>query len=517
MRPTGYISQIVHGVESAGDRDVIVAGPHGITGEHLLRRCSALSRALADQGLRAGDTVAYLHGNTIDAVVTRLAVQALGACYAGLRPFFSTAEKLKFLVEGRPTLFLFDPDQSDEAVSLCAQSGISRALSVGVSDFGENLVEIAARKPDAPMPCVRRDDALSMVTFSSGSTGEPKGIAHTFASSAGFLDNARHMYGPGPWRFLVAIPLSDLGGEIVQWTLAVGGTAVLLDDFRADEVARTLGSERITHFFGSPSMVHALVHEPGLRDADLSHLRLVVYGGAPSSPSRTADAVSALGPVLMHNYGMQEAGFISYLSQSDHIRAGRYLLNSVGRPLPDVEIAVRDPEGGELPPGSIGEVCLRSTTLMAGYWQRPDLTAQVLRDGWFLTGDLGRVDDEGYLYLVDRVKDIIIVDAYNVYPQQVEQVLTAHPDVAQAVVVGLPDPDTGESVYAAVVPSTEVPAGRAVAFAAELSAAVRETLGSVQEPTRIDLLTSLPLTPRGKPDKTAIRGQAADRAASPRI
>ena len=508
MSTMGYVSRIVHGVESAGTGDVVVAGAHRITGEQFLRRTSAVSRALADHGLGPRDTVAYLHGNSAEAVIVRLAAQALGACYVGLRPFFSTGEKLKFLLEGRPALFVFDPDQRDEAESLCARAGISRALSVGASEFGENVLDLADGKPDAPLECSQPDDGLSLVTFSSGSTGEPKGIAHTFASASGFLDNALHMYGPGPWRFLVAIPLSDLGGEIVQWTLAAGGTAVLMDDFRADEVAEVLRREHITHFFGSPSMVHALVHAPGLGDAALPDLRLVVYGGAPSSPSRIADAVARLGPVLMHNYGMQEAGFISCLDPSDHVRAGRYLLNSVGRPLPDVEIAIRDAEGRALPTGSIGEVCLRSPTIMAGYWRRPDLTSQVLRAGWFHTGDLGRTDDEGYLYLVDRVKDIIIVDAYNVYPQQVEQVLTAHPAVAQAVVVGLSDPDTGESVYAAVVPSTTVPPERTAALTVELATAVRETLGSVHAPTRVDLLSDLPLTPRGKPDRAAIREQA---------
>ncbi|MFD3685404.1 AMP-binding protein [Nocardiopsis sp. NPDC058631] len=499
-------------MESARTGDVVVAGSRRITGEQLLQRASALARALADQGIEPGKTVAYLHGNSAESVIARLAVQSLGACYVGLRPFFSTGEKLKFLLEGQPELFVFDPDQRDEAASLCSRAGISHALSIGDCDFGENVLDLAEEKPDAPLECSDRDGDISMVTFSSGSTGEPKGIAHTFASASGFLDNARHMYGPGPWRFLVAIPLSDLGGEIVQWTLAGGGTAVLVDDFHAGEVAAILGRERITHFFGSPSMVHALVHDPGLQDAELPDLRLVAYGGAPSSPSRIADAVAALGPVLMHNYGMQEAGFISFLDRTDHVRTERYLLNSVGRPLPGVEIAIRNAEGRELPAGSIGEVCLRSPTIMAGYWRRPDLTSQVLRAGWFHTGDLGRTDDEGYLYLVDRVKDIIIVDAYNVYPQQVEQVLTAHPGVAQAVVVGLPDPDTGESVYAAVVPSVPVPAGRTAEFTAELTAAVRETLGSVHQPTRVDLLSSMPLTPRGKPDKAAIRGQAAGAA-----
>ncbi len=516
MSPVGYVSRIVRGLESIGTKEAVVLDGHRVSGEQVLRRGSALAGALADQGLGRGDSVAYLHGNSIESVAVRLAVQALGACYVGLRPFFATGEKLKFLVEGRPTLFLFDPDQSDEAALLCSRSGISRAFSVGASDFGENLLALADGRPDAPLDCADRGDDVSMVTFTSGSTGEPKGITHTFASSSGFFDNALHMYGPGPWRFLVAIPLSDLGGEIVQWTLAGGGTAVLMDDFRADEAVRILGRERITHFFGSPSMVHALVHEPGLRNTRLPDLRLVAYGGAVSSPSRTADAVAGLGPVLMHNYGMQEAGFISFLSRSDHIRAGRYLLNSVGRPLPGVEIAVRDAEGGELPAGEIGEVCVRSATIMAGYRHRPDLTAQVLREGWFRTGDLGRIDDEGYLYLVGRIKDIIIVDAYNVYPQQVEQVLSAHPGVAQATVVGVPDPDTGESVYAAVVPSSEIPAGRTAEFTAGLAAAVRDTLGSVHEPARIDLLASLPLTPRGKPDREALRGRAARTAASPR-
>ncbi|KDN80967.1 hypothetical protein KCH_73200 [Kitasatospora cheerisanensis KCTC 2395] len=279
-----------------------------------------------------------------------------------------------------------------------------------------------------------------------------------------------------------------------------GGTVVLQRSFDPGAVLAAVERERITDLWVLPALLHQLLDHPAIGRTDLSSLRLIMYGGSAASPTRIREALKVFGPVLVGVYGMSEAQLISALSPLEHERIGRNGQLPVGRPIPNVEVAIRSVDGTDLPVGEQGEIHLRSDTIMAGYWKRPDLTAQVLRDGWLNTGDVGYLDEDGYLYLSDRVKDLIIVVGGHVYPSEVEDLLLTHPTVARCAVFGVRDDQETEHVHVAVVP-----APGAQPQLEELRAFVTARKGRIFAPEALHLVDEIPLTPVGKPDKKRLR------------
>jgi len=245
-----------------------------------------------------------------------------------------------------------------------------------------------------------------------------------------------------------------------------------------------------------------MLDDPSQGDDALGSLEVVIYGASPISPARLAQAVGRYGPRFMQLYGQTEApNAITALRRADHDPVAHpERLASCGVPIGPIQVALLDEAGGEVPDGEVGEICVRGPLVMAGYWKRPEETAQAFRHGWLHTGDLARRDAQGFLYIVDRSKDMIVSGGFNVFPREVEDVLTAHPAVAAAGVIGVPDETWGEAVKAVVV----LHAGMHV-DAAELIALVREAKGPVQAPKTVDFVASLPVTGLGKPDKKALR------------
>jgi acyl-coenzyme A synthetase/AMP-(fatty) acid ligase len=243
-----------------------------------------------------------------------------------------------------------------------------------------------------------------------------------------------------------------------------------------------------------------------LRDApiDVGSLRALMVSGSPLSPGRLASAVERLGPVIYHGYGQTEAGSISMVTPGDFALCPARALTSVGRPHPGVEISVRNEQGEPVPTGKTGEIYVRSPSQMALYWAQPEETRDVLRDGWVRTRDLGYRDEQGFIYLTGRTRDVIIVNALVMYAGPIERVLASHPDVAEAYVIGTPDERTGEAIHAFVVPAD----GRAPDHDA-LAALVRAELGEGSVPKTITAVTGVPVNANGKPDKRALLGNAA--------
>ncbi|MBV8932086.1 MAG: AMP-binding protein, partial [Kutzneria sp.] len=298
--------------------------------------------------------------------------------------------------------------------------------------------------------------------------------------------------------FLACTTVAHAAGLIVDMTLIGGGTIVLHERFDPSAVLAAIPRHRVTALFLLPPLLYQLVDHPSLDSTDLSSLSRVVYGGCAAAPSRLARAIDRLGPVLFQFYGQSEAGGISMLTEQDHLRPE--LLSTVGRVMPGVEIAIRDEEGRDLPRGTVGEICVRSAMISGGYWRNPELTAEVWRDGWVHTGDVGHLDDEGYLHLSDRIKDMIIVVGGHVYPTELEDVLLGHPAVAQAAVYGVRDADAVERVHAALVTN---PGHRPEL--AEIQRYVESRLGPMYAPSHIEILDEIPLTDAGKPDKKVLR------------
>jgi acyl-CoA synthetase (AMP-forming)/AMP-acid ligase II len=329
------------------------------------------------------------------------------------------------------------------------------------------------------------------------------------AMVAATLLAAGEMQWPSMPRFLVTTPISHAGGTLVPTVLLLGGTVVLREGFDASTFLDTIRSGRIDSTFVVPTMLGRLLDELDGARADVPSLEQMLYGGAPISLERQLAALQAFGPVLVQSYGQAEApNTIAVLKREEHLADRPDLLRSCGLPYASVRVTIRDALDGEVADGEAGEVCVRGPQLMTGYLGLPEETALALRGGWLRTGDVGFLGPEGHLTLVGRSRDVIVTGGFNVYPNDIEVVLQAHPAVAECVVVGVPDDTWGEAVVAVVVRRN------ASATAEELTALVRERKGPMHAPKRIEFVDALPVTELGKPDRQRVRGrfwEGADR------
>ncbi|MFI9274419.1 class I adenylate-forming enzyme family protein [Kitasatospora sp. NPDC052896] len=366
-----------------------------------------------------------------------------------------------------------------------------------LGDLGPDVLDLSAGDEAAfdPTAVDVLPDRAAVVTYTSGTTGQPKGIAVDFRTRNGFIVAGLRM----KWRsvYLATLPMSHSSGATADDSLASGGSVVLHDGFEAGEVLRAVREHRVSRLLVSPPQLYQLLDHPDLAATDLSALTMLCYTGCPASPERLGEAVKVFGPALVQVYGSSEAGAISMLTPAEHLEAD--LRTTVGRPLAG-EVRIRDPHGHhDLPVGEVGEVCVRSPFAMREYLNDPELTARTVRDGWVHTGDLGRLDEHGYLRLHGRMSDVIKTNGIKVYPTAVENVLLSHPDVVQAAVFGVPDADHVEHLHAAVV----LRAG-GDASSADLREHVAAELSPKQAPAVIDLRTRLPLTGTGKPDRARL-------------
>uniref|UniRef100_UPI00058513A8 AMP-binding protein n=1 Tax=Actinoalloteichus spitiensis TaxID=252394 RepID=UPI00058513A8 len=274
-----YVRRVLSGI--APQDDVLVSGGRSVNGAETHRLVAGMAAVLRRSGVGPGVRVACLHGNTPEAVLLRLAVQWAGGCYVGLRPMFSPGVHAACLEHAAPAVLVHDQPGEQRAAELLRRTSVPRVLSLGPSAHGDDLVALAdAAVAEAPgLPAA--PDRPASLAYTSGTTGSPKGVVHSTTAMSACLDAARAMYGPPPWRFLVAIPLSDLGGELAQWVLASGGVVVLREDLDPLATLTLLERERITHLFTAPSSLYQLAEHPDLDRFDLSALRLAVYGGAP--------------------------------------------------------------------------------------------------------------------------------------------------------------------------------------------------------------------------------------------
>ena len=304
---------------------------------------------------------------------------------------------------------------------------------------------------------------------------------------------------------LAAAPMTHTAGLLSLAATARGGTVVVLPKANPEAVLDAIEQYGVTDLFLPPTVIYRLLEVLQESPRELSSLRYVIYGAAPMSVEKLRQALTAIGPVMMELYGQMEApASVTFLRPDEHFVDGAIApdarLSSCGRPYPLVEVEVRDDDGTALPPGTPGEICVRGDLVMKGYYKNPEQTRLAIRDGWLHTGDIGLFDDEGYLHLTDRRRDLIISGGFNVYPSEVEQVIWGHPAVRDCAVVGSPHPDWGEAVTAVV----ELNENCSVTEQ-ELIALCKQELGSIRAPKAVHLVPSLPRSVNGKVLKKTIR------------
>ena len=484
-----------------------------ISGRELADEASRYAQALALLDLEPDARVGLLSRNRPEVVHVLNGLIFAGLCLVPLHPMGSVEDFVYIVQDCGIECLIFDA-QAYEAVAaelLRRCPGIRIALALGSSAVAPDLIARAAAQTAAPLVAPGGDpEAIERISYSGGTTGVPKGIllsrramAHTWLT--------QHMEWDWPEtvRSLVCTPLSHTGAAMIVPTLLRGGAVLVVDGFEPEKIMRTIERHRVSCVIMVPTMIYSLLDHPRFGAFDLSSLQSIFYGASAISPARLREGIEKLGPVFFQFYGQSEAPLnVTVLKRRDHDPDNLQRLASCGRAPAGARVSLLDDAGLPVPDGTPGEICVQGPMIMSGYVNKPEETAQALAGGWLHTGDIAVRDPDGFLRIVDRKKDMIVTGGFNVYPREVEDVLGAHPAVAQAAVAGVPDPRWGEAVMSMVV----LRDGMTVA-AAELMALVRARKGPVQTPKAILFVDAIPLSGLGKPDKKAVRAILAEHAA----
>jgi fatty-acyl-CoA synthase len=498
------------GIKRFGAKPAVIFDGQEMSYTELVDQARALAAYLSARGVGAGTPVALAMSNRPEFVVADQALIALGAAKVPVNDMLSRQEVAYILrdsgaeivISDEVMLPLVEGDSNDSTRKLILVT-VDDPERRDVRTWAAALSEGEQLPLDAAPPT---SEALGMILYTGGTTGRQKGVVHTQGGLA--INMLAHVIEMGlndDERLLVATPLPHAAGLIAQAGLLRGSTIYLERRFDAAQAIKQIEQHRLTFAFMVPTMIYRLLDAAKGRDADLSSIRTILYGAAPMSRPRLEQGLAMLGPVFMQLYGQSEApDFLTRLTREDHVVDDHRLLNSCGRRALLMDVAVVGEDGRKLPPGEVGEVVGRGPYLMQGYHNLPEETAKALKDGWLHTGDVGWMDTEGYLYLVDRLKDMIISGGMNVYSTEVEQVISRCEGVSQVAVIGVPHEDWGESVVAVIVGIDSESIDEAA-----ITAACRRDLAAYKRPKAFVSVPNLPLTPYGKVDKKALRAQVA--------
>jgi fatty-acyl-CoA synthase/long-chain acyl-CoA synthetase len=493
------------------DRTALHFQGESVTYRELDRRSNAVANALVERGVSVGEPLALLLSNSLSYVVVDMALFKAGAARFALNDMLSPEECEYMLSDARAETVVVDEGFSGTFDSIRdSVDSIERVVSVGEADVAGATSLATLRSEGAPdeRPDVDvggEDKALH--AYTGGTTGRPKGLVHTNSGMVANMYTTMLELGvTGDDRQLLTTPLPHSAGGFLWAGLLSGAEAWLHEGFDAASVLRTVEEQAITWTFMVPTMIYRVLDHEDLPRRDTDSLSTVVYGAAPMTSARLREGLDEFGPVFVQFYGQGECpNFITTLTTEEHrlaIETGNdERLGSAGQPCLMTEVEVVDPDTGEsLPPGEAGEITVTAPYVMAEYFERPEETAETLVDGWVRTGDIGRFDEDGYLYLLDRKHDMIVTGGMNVYSTNVEEVLAEHPAVREVAVIGVPDEDWGEAVLAVVVPYGDADADEAaiVDFAGD-------HLADYQKPKRVEFRDALPRTPYDKVDKVALR------------
>ena len=454
-------------------------------------------------GLPPGTRVAFLTANRADSWCAGVAAQCSRLAVTWLHPLGSLQDQLFQLEDSEAQMLVIDAAAfRDRGGELAARaSGVRTVFTLGPADYGLDLLLKIEQVGGATARPLAGADDLATLTYTGGTTGKSKGALRTHREIGGFSSAILADFEiPEAARYLTVAPISHVAGTKVLPTLMRGGTVHMLKGFDPEAVLQTIQRERINFTLFVPTMIYVLLDHPALGKTDLSSLELVLYGASAMSPSRLVEGIERIGPVFSQLYGQTECYPVSVLRKADHDPKTPELFLSCGFPIAACEVKILDDEDHEVEVGAAGEICVRAPHVMREYWKRPDITAETLKNGWLHTGDIARRDERGYMFILDRKKDMIVSGGFNIFPREVEDVLSQHADVAMVAVVGVPDDKWGEAVTAVVVAREG-----ARPNADELISLVKSRKGSAHAPKHIRFVSELPMTGVGKVDKKALR------------
>ena len=485
------------------DKTAIKFEGQEMTFRQVNERINRLANGLIDLGLKRGDRVAALLYNSPRAIETRFALMKAGLCMVPINIRQSEEENTYIIIHSESSVVILDHEylptwerMKDRcpAVQTVIVAGPGPASGLSYEEV------IRSSSPREPEVMVSLDD-LERIAYTSGTTGRPKGVMKTIGNDLARLRNdfLNQDYLTSFQDIMLNVaPLTHAARELFRKHYLKGACNLIFRRFDEAEILETIQRERVTAAMFVPTMIVRLVLHPRVRDYDLTSLRRIYYGTAPIAAEKLRLACDLFGNILRQSYGLSEATQPVFLLFPEDLaipdaetRARR--LTSAGRPVLGIEVRIVDERGEDVAPGEAGEVLIRGENVMKGYWRDPEATKEVLKDGWFSTGDVARRDEDGFIYIVDRKKEMIISGGFNIYPREVEQAIESHPAVAEAAVIGVPDETWGEAVKALVVlkPNTS-------ATAEEIIELCRTKIASYKKPHSVEFVESLPKNFQGK-------------------
>jgi long-chain acyl-CoA synthetase len=484
------------------DRTAIVFQDQKLTFRELNARSNKLGNALFSLGLKKGQKVAVLMNNCLELVESLTGIPKIGLAIVPLNARQSGQEQAYILndaeadalIVGANLFPVIDP-------ILPSVPRLKQILVVGGRKGGLNYKDLVENQPETLPEIEVREDDIDRIHYTSGTTGKPKGVVGTYRTTydrlVNTLLNLDQPILPSDVNLNIG-PLTHAAGLMMSTYSIRGAVNVVLDKFDIELVLQTIEKEKVTAVLFIPTMMNMILMHPKLHAYDLSSLKRIWYGTAPMAPEKLKEAIKIFGNIFRQNYGLTEAPQpITYLGPEDHIIDGtekeQRRLASAGKPALGVSLKIVKEDDSGIKPGEVGEILIQTNQLMKEYWKNPEATAEAFRGGWFHTGDMGTIDEDGFIYIMDRKHDMIISGGFNIYPREVEDAIMTHPQVAEAAVIGVPDEVWGESVKAFVV----VKPGARLAEE-EIIQSCKEHLASYKKPKSVEFVPDLPKNAYGK-------------------
>jgi malonyl-CoA/methylmalonyl-CoA synthetase len=476
-------------------KPLFVTADRSVTGAELDAEVARYGNALRSLGVQPGQRVAVQVEKSLANVFLYLATLRIGAVYLPLNTAYRPAEVGYFLGDAKPTVFVCTPEGEASLQATAKQAGVATVLTLGISNDG-SLASLAAEQAEQLPVNACADDDLAVICYTSGTTGRSKGAMITHSNLASNAQTLVEL-----WSFtssdvlLHALPLYHIHGLFVALHVALLSGATTLLEPRFDTKSALQQLQQATAMMGVPTFYTRLLSEAALSRDAVRNVRLFVSGSAPLLTDTFESFEQRTGHRILERYGMTETGMIASNPLHGERRAG-----TVGFPLPQVAVRITDENGKEVAAGTVGNVEVRGPNVFKGYWNMPEKTRAEFRDGYFITGDVGCLESDGYLRLIGRAKDIIISGGLNVYPKEIEDAIDALPGVNESAVFAIPHPDFGEAVAAAV---TLQP--KATVTAETIIAALRPILAGFKTPKRVYVVDELPRNAMSKVQKNVLR------------